>query len=106
MECENDTQVTEEILEEKVFLAGLGKGSKNGEMKKSCPIKCGKLHTNGSLFFCNQFGKKEPDEKKAIQTKLHILCILCLGWKGNDPVCPVKSCAKCGVMHNVLLYNS
>ena len=31
------------------------------------------------------------------------LCILCLGWKGAQHQCPVKSCPRCGAGHNVLL---
>ena len=50
--------------------------------------------------------KLEPEEIKAIQTILQNLCILCLGWKGVKHVCPVKSCARCGAMHNVLLCTS
>ena len=78
-ECKDDIQVTEEVIDEQVFLANMGTGSKNGNVKKTYALKCGKLHTNGSLFFCQQFRKKEPEERKAIKTKLHNLCILCLG---------------------------
>ena len=80
-ECEDDIQVTEEVVEEQVFLTNISGNPKNGNVKKNCPLKCGKLHTNGSLYFCQQFRKKEREERKAIQSNLHNLCILCLGWK-------------------------
>ena len=68
MECEVDVQVTEEVIYEQVFLAGLGTGNKCGGAKKPCALQCGKAHTNGSLFFCNHFRNKEPDERRAIQS--------------------------------------
>ena len=50
--------------------------------------------------------KKELEERKAIQSKLHNICILCLGWKNAKHDCPVRSCPHCGAMHNALLCNS
>ena len=58
---------------------------------------------NSSLFFCNKFRKKDQEERKAIQKKLLNLCILCLGWKNAQHICPVKKCPRCGAAHNVLL---
>ena len=43
------------------------------------------------------------EERKAIQTKIPNLCILCLGPKGGKHDCPVIKCLRCGAMHNVLL---
>ena len=92
VECPEDVQVTEEIMEENVFLSSVSGNSKSGNVKKNCPLKCGRQHTNGSLFFCQQFRKKELEERKAIQSKLHNVCILCLGWKTAKHDCPVRSC--------------
>ena len=80
---------------------------KPNNSKKNCPIKCGQQHTNGSLFFCPQFRKKDVEERRAIQSKLYNVCIICLGWRGSkDHDCPVSSCTKCGSGHNILLCNS
>ena len=92
VECPEDVQVTEEIMEENVFLSSVSGNPKSGNVKKNCPLKCGRQHTNGSLFFCQQFRKKEIEERKAIQSKLHNICILCLGWKTVKHECPVRSC--------------
>ena len=75
-ECDDDIQVTEEVIEEQIFLTNIGANNKNENIKKTCTLKCGELHRNGSLYFCQQFRKKEPEERKAIQSKLHNLCIL------------------------------
>ena len=104
-ECDDDDQVIGEVLDEHVFLAGDKQGGGNSGNKRACPLKCGKLNTNSSLFFCNQFRKKDQEERKAIQTKLQNLCILCLERKGAQHQCPVKSCVRCGAGHNVLLCN-
>ena len=55
------------------------------------------------LFFCNQFQKKDQEERKTIQQKLMNLCIMCVGWKGAQHQCPVKNCPRCDAGHNVLL---
>ena len=96
VECEDEDQVTGEVLDENVFLTGVKQGGVTGGNKKPCPIKCGKMHVNSSLFFCNKFRKKEQEERKAIQQKLLNLCILCLGWKNAQHICPVKKCPRCG----------
>jgi len=44
-----------------------------------------------------------PEERKAIQSKIPNVCILCLGPKGGKHDCPVTKCPRCGAMHNVLL---
>ena len=92
-----------EVLDENVFLTGVKQGEGSGGNKKLCPIRCGRTHVNSSLFFCNKFRKKEQEERKAIQQKLLNLCILCLGWKNAQHICPVKKCPRCGAGHNVLL---
>ena len=93
VECPEDVQVTEEVMEENVFLSKVNETPKSNNVKKNCPIKCGRQHTNGSLFFCQQFRKKDLEERRAIQTKLYNVCILCLGWRN----------AKKHDMHNILL---
>ena len=90
-----------------MFLSNVNGSPKSGNMKKNCPLKCGRQHMNGSLFFCQQFRKKDLEERKAIQSKLHNVLILCLRWKNTKQQdCPVCSCPRCGAMHNILLCNS
>ena len=52
-ECGNNGFEDEDVLEDHLFLAGLGKGKSSGgkKAKQTCPIKCGVGHTNCSLFF-------------------------------------------------------
>ena len=70
---------------------------------KKCHIQCSqKEHLNGSLFFCKSFRKKDQDERRLIQKKLH-LCILCLCKEHKNEECAVKNCSRCGAKHNVLL---
>ena len=102
VECDDENKVTGEILDENVFLSAV-KGEGSGRNKGPCPIKCGKEHVNSSLFFCNKFRKKDQEERKAIQKKLLNLCILCLGWKNTQHICPVKKCPRCGAIHNALV---
>ena len=102
-ECSDGDEVIGEVLDEQVFLAGVKQGGSDNRNKKACPIKCGKMHTNASLFFCNQFRKKDQEERKSIQQKLLNLCIMCLGWKSSQHTCQVKSCPSYGAGHNVLL---
>ena len=56
--------------------------------KRSCPIQCGKEHSNGSLYFCAIFRKKPKDERKEIQKKTHV-CITCLSKVSKEHKCPV-----------------
>ena len=79
VECPEDVQVTEEVMEENVFLSKVSESPRSNNVKKNCPLKCGRQHTNGSMFFCQQFRKKDLEERKVIQTKLHNVCILCFG---------------------------
>merc|ERR1712215_407835 len=59
------------------------------------------------MFFCQQFRKKDLEERRAIQTKLYNVCILCLGWRNpKEHNGPVRSCPRCGSGHNILLCNS
>ena len=94
--------VTNDALDENVLIAAMSQ-EKPRKPKRDCPIKCGKNHINGSLFFCNKYRKKSQEERKAIQSKIPNLCILCLGPKGGKHDCPVTKCPRCGAMHNVLL---
>ena len=59
-ECGNDGYEDEDVLEDHVFLAELEKGNSSWgrKAKRTCPIKCGVGHTNGSLFFCSKFRKR------------------------------------------------
>ena len=75
VECPDDVQIDEEITEENVFLSKISEKPKSNNLKKNCPIKCGCQHTNGSLFFCQQFRKKDLEERRAIQNKLYNVCI-------------------------------
>ena len=59
VECPEDVQVTEEIMEENVFLSSVSGNPKSGNIKKNCPLKCGRQHTNGSLFFANSSEREE-----------------------------------------------
>ena len=94
-------------MEENVFMSKVSETPKSNNAKKNCPLKCGRQHTNGSLFFCQQFRKKDLEERRAIQTKLYNVCILCLGWRNpKEHDCPVRSCPRCGSGHNILLCNS
>ena len=47
VECPEDVQVTEEIMEENVFLSSVSGNPKSGNVKKNCPLKCGCQHRNG-----------------------------------------------------------
>ena len=49
-ECSDGDEVIGEVLDEQVFLAGVKQGGSDNRNKKACPIKCGKTHTNASLF--------------------------------------------------------
>ena len=78
---------------------------KNKFPQKKCPIRCErKEHSNGSLYFCNTYRKKELEEKRAIMKKLH-LCITCLSKPEKDHQCPVGRCSRCNGQHNILLCN-
>merc|ERR1712215_559653 len=93
VECPDDVQINEK--------------PKSNNSKKNCPIKRGRQHTSGSLFFCPQFRKKDVEERRTIQSKLYNVCITCLGWKGSkDHDCPVRSCPRCGSGQKILLCNS
>ncbi len=83
-----------------------GKGKKKTKLtSKKCPIRCPrKEHSNGSLYLCNTFRKKEPDEKREIVKKLH-LCLTCLCKPEKDHNCPVGRCNIFNGVHNVLLCN-
>ena len=67
------------------------KGRNSKYPKKRCPIKCGKEHSYGSVFFCPIYRKKSIDERKAIQKKLY-LCCTCLGKTSKEHDCPVRKC--------------
>ena len=78
-------------LDEKIFSAiyrmngkvqkgkgqGQGKGEKPKYKKKTCPIQCGREHSNGSAYFCKIYREKLLDERKELQKKIP-LCITCL----------------------------
>ena len=65
VECPDDVQIDEEVTDEKMFLSKINETPKSNNLKKNFPIKCGRQHTNGSLFFCPQFRKKEVERKKS-----------------------------------------
>ena len=67
VECPDDVQIDEEITEENVFLSKVSENTKSNNVKKNCPIKCGRQHTNGSFFSVNnsekRIWKKEEQSK-------------------------------------------
>ena len=83
-----------------------GKSKKKNKFPlKKCPIRCPrKEHSNGSLYFCNTYRKKDMEEKRAIMKKLH-LCITCLSKPEKDHQCPVGRCSRCNGQHNIVLCN-
>ena len=58
VECPEDVQVTEEIMEENVFLSSVSGNPKSGNVKKNCPLKCGRQHT-AHCFSTNSSEKRK-----------------------------------------------
>ena len=82
---------------------GKGQGKREPKYKKkTCPIKCGREHSNGSAYFCKTYRDKLLDERKELQTKIP-LCITCLSKVNKDHSCPVGICSNCSALHNILL---
>merc|ERR1712215_660934 len=56
-EYDGAEDVISEALDENVLIAALNK-EKPRKPKGAFPIKCGKDHINGRLFFCNKYRRK------------------------------------------------
>ena len=106
--------VDDSDLDEKIFNAiyrlngkvqkGKGQGKREPKYKKkTCPIQCGREHSNGSAYFCKTYRDKLLDERKELQKKIP-LCITCLSKVNREHKCPVGICSNGSALHNILLY--
>ena len=115
LEVNSDDSDTDDIgkhddsdLEEKIFCAiyrmngkvQKGKGQRQGKWEKpkykqkTCPIQCGREHSNGSVYFCKIYREKLLDERKELQKKIPF-CITCLSKVNREHKCPVGICSNC-----------
>ena len=44
VECPEDVQVTEEVMEENVFLSNVSESPRSSNVRKNCPLICGRQH--------------------------------------------------------------